>query len=86
MTDTFKCGTSKAEIEGLFAIRMKAARKALGMSQRAFADRFSEGHEFQLDASAVTRIETGQRSVGLAEAVWIANFLNIPVFDESDIA
>lgn len=86
MTTAFKSGTAKAEIEGLFAIRMKAARKALGMSQRTFADRFNAGHEFQLDASAVTRIETGQRSVGLAEAVWIANFLNIPVFDESDVS
>lgn len=86
MTDAFKYGTSKDEIEGLFAIRMKAARKALGMSQRAFAEKFSGCHEFQLDASAVTRIETGQRSVGLAEAVWIAEFLNIPVFDESDVS
>ncbi len=53
-------GTAQAEIEGLFGIRMRAARNALRLSQREFAENFSEDHALQLDPSAVSRIETGQ--------------------------
>lgn len=73
---------TREEIERTFALRMRAARNALGLSQRAFAEGLEAACGAKLDPSAVTRIETGQRPVSLVEAVWIADFLNIPVFDD----
>lgn len=65
--------------EELFADRLRELRQAAGMSQAAFADRLSEVLGRAIYPSAITRIEKGDRSVRLDEAVAAARALDVPL-------
>lgn len=54
---------------------MKEARAALGWTQRELSERLEE-REVKLDASAITRLEKGQREPRLREAIEISEMLD----------
>jgi transcriptional regulator with XRE-family HTH domain len=63
------------EVSRTFAERAKAARLRAGLTQQQVCDRLEEEAEVELDTSAITRIEAGQREPRLGEALAIAQVL-----------
>jgi transcriptional regulator with XRE-family HTH domain len=63
------------EVSRTFAERAKAARLRAGLTQQQLCDRLEEEAEVELDTSAITRIEAGQREPRLGEALAIARVL-----------
>jgi transcriptional regulator with XRE-family HTH domain len=65
--------------EACFAQRLRERREALGWSQTALAEalRAGTGGLLKLDPTAITRIERGNRTVGLNEAVGFATVLGV---------
>lgn len=61
-----------------FGARVAEARKQLQLSQRALSDALAK-EGVVLDSAALSRIETGQRSPKLEEAVAIAEVLSLPL-------
>ncbi|MBT2501414.1 helix-turn-helix domain-containing protein [Curtobacterium sp. ISL-83] len=64
----------------LFGRAVLESRQAREISQRAFAELLTEAG-MPVDASAVSRIEKGTRSVRLTEALTIAQVLNLDLSD-----
>jgi transcriptional regulator with XRE-family HTH domain len=58
---------------------MREERGRLGFSQATLAERVTALLDYKVDGSSVTRIEKGERSVRLAEALAIAEALRIPL-------
>jgi transcriptional regulator with XRE-family HTH domain len=63
------------EVSRTFAERAKAARLRAGLTQQQLCDRLLEETKVDLDTSAITRIEAGQREPRLGEALAIARVL-----------
>lgn len=63
-------------VEQSFGAEVNRFRTMQGMSQRAFAQKLSD-QGMPVDASAVSRIESGARSVRLSEAMTIADVLEV---------
>lgn len=61
-----------------FGRRVAAARKQVELSQRALAELLGK-RGISIDSAAVSRIENGQRSARLEEAVGIAEVLSLPI-------
>lgn len=70
------CRPDPAEI---FARRVREERQRSGLSQAVLAAHVSALLDYKVDGSSVTRIEKGERSVRLPEAVVIAEALGIPL-------
>lgn len=69
--------TSKSETpDEAFGQSVATVRGWANLSQREFANRLTE-RGFRVDASAVSRIESGARSVRLTEALTIADALDV---------
>lgn len=66
--------------EATFARRMREQRREVGMTQVELARRLSEQLGVHVDATAITKIESGARAVRLDEAVYIAQLLNVPIW------
>lgn len=66
----------QAEADKEFGASVASFRKANGLSQRQMADILKE-RGLPVDASAISRIEKGGRSVRLSEALLIADVLNV---------
>ena len=66
--------------EAAFAVRMRDARKEHGMTQAEVSEQVKAVHGVEIDPTGILRIEKGQRSPRLAEAVAIADVLNIPLW------
>lgn len=64
--------------ETVFAQRMREQRTTVGISQAQLAQRLRE-RGVRLDQSALARIESGDRSVRLGEAVAVADALSATV-------
>ncbi|WP_280909305.1 helix-turn-helix transcriptional regulator [Leucobacter exalbidus] len=60
----------------VFARRLREERVRIDMSQAELAQKLSVHYDIKLDASAVARIERGERGVKLDEAVGIAQILD----------
>lgn len=69
----------------LFGQAVVRARQARELSQRAFADKLTTAG-MTVDASAVSRIEKGTRSVRLNEALTIADVLDVDLTELVDAA
>lgn len=67
--------------EAVFAARMRQAREAAGMTQPELADRLHQESGIKLDATAITRMERGNRMIRLNEAVNLSAILNIRLLD-----
>lgn len=65
--------------EGQFAVRMRECRLAAKMSQAELARRLSELMDVHVVATAITKIESGARTVRLDEAVYAAQVLGVPL-------
>ncbi|PFG69112.1 helix-turn-helix protein [Propionibacteriaceae bacterium ES.041] len=63
----------------VFARRLREQRRASRMTQTELARRLSALLGTTLDASAITKIESGDRAVRLDEAVYIAQILEMPL-------
>ena len=63
----------------MFARRLREARQAAGISQTGLARRISERLDGRLDGPTITRIEKGERSVRIEEAVAAAQALDVPL-------
>lgn len=63
-----------------FAGNMRFRRKRIGVSQAAFASALAERGP-RVDATAITRIENGQRRVTLHEALNIADLVGLTVLE-----
>lgn len=68
-------------ISETFAGRVRAARESLGMSQAELAQATSEVLGRTIYASAMARIESGDRSVKLDEAVALSRALEVGLPD-----
>lgn len=62
--------------EYLFGRKVAEIRKELGLSQRKFAEKLSE-NGMSVDASAVSRLEGGDRALPLSEVYTIAEVLGV---------
>ena len=67
------------QVSRTFAERAKAARLRAGLTQQQLCNRLEEEAEVELDTSAITRIEAGQREPRLGEALAIARVLGFPL-------
>lgn len=67
-----------AEIARLFGQGVSFYRVDQGMSQKELSDRLRE-EGLTFDTAAISRVENGNRSVRLAEAIVIASVLNAPL-------
>lgn len=65
--------------EETFACRVRAQRRAAGLTQTALADRVSRLLGTALNATVITKIETAGRMIRLNEAVVIARALEVPL-------
>lgn len=65
--------------ESQFAARMRECRLAAEMSQAELARRLSELMDVRVVATAITKIESGARTVRLDEAVYAAQVLGVPL-------
>lgn len=65
----------------VFARRLHEERKRAGVSQATLADHLSQTLAHDVAASAVSRIETGERAVRLEEAVVMAERIGVPLAD-----
>lgn len=65
----------------VFARRLHEERGRAGVSQAALADHLSRALGRDVAASAVSRIESGERAVRLDEAVLIADRIGVPLPD-----
>lgn len=63
-----------------FGAAVAKTRNALGWSQKTLAEKLSE-RGLQVDATAVSRIESGGRSLRLTDALTIANALDVQLDD-----
>ena len=66
-------------MEGVFARSLRSLRGARKWSQARLAAEVAERRGLNLDPTAITRIERGQRGVSLSEAVAIAAVLGASV-------
>ncbi|BBX89002.1 helix-turn-helix transcriptional regulator [Mycolicibacterium boenickei] len=62
-----------------FGKAVRQRRSAIGVSQRKLSELLLDKTGVKLDASAITRIEKGQRDLKLAEAAAIANVLGVGI-------
>lgn len=65
-------------IDDYFGKSVRAYRTSEKLSQRAFAGRLTSAG-MPVDAAAISRIESGERSVRLQEASVIAGVLGVPL-------
>lgn len=65
-------------VEQTFGAEVARLRSLLDMSQRAFATKLTE-RGMAVDASAVSRIESGARALRLSEALIISDVLNVDI-------
>lgn len=65
----------------VFARRLHEERGRAGVSQAALADHLSRALGRDVAASAVSRLESGERAVRLDEAVLIADRIGVPLPD-----
>ncbi|SMX99195.1 helix-turn-helix domain-containing protein [Brevibacterium linens] len=63
--------------EGSFAARLREERRRRGLSQAEVAERLSARLEVTIDKSALARMERGERSIRLNEAVALAEILQV---------
>ena len=70
-----RSSTVNDEVSRTFAERAKAARRRAGLTQQQLCDRLLKEADVELDTSAITRIEAGQREPRLGEALAIARVL-----------
>lgn len=63
----------------VFARRLRQERIAKGIAQSELARRMSARLGSAIDGSAITRVEKGERSVKLEEAVAAADILAVPL-------
>lgn len=63
----------------MFARRLREERQAAGLTQAAFGELISKRLDATVGGTAVTRIEKGERSVKLEEAVAAAQALGVPL-------
>jgi transcriptional regulator with XRE-family HTH domain len=64
-------------VEAVFASRLRETREAAGLSQARLAALVAKRSGIELDPTAITRIERGQRKIGLEEAQAIASALDV---------
>lgn len=62
-----------------FARRLREERERVGLSQTGLAEQLSERLGDAIYHSAVARMESGQRSVKIDEAVAVADVLRLPL-------
>jgi transcriptional regulator with XRE-family HTH domain len=67
--------------EQVFAAKLKQIRESLGLTQAGVAMIVREQTGIDLDPTAITRIERGQRGIALGEACAIASALGFGVAD-----
>lgn len=67
--------------EQVFAAKLKQIRESLGLTQAGVAMIVKEQTGIDLDPTAITRIERGQRGIALGEACAIASALGFGVAD-----
>jgi len=67
--------------EQTFAARVKERREFLGMSQTQLAQHLRDYQRLDLDGTAITRIERGDRRVRLDEAVAITLVLGLDLYE-----
>jgi transcriptional regulator with XRE-family HTH domain len=65
--------------EELFARRLRDQRRAAGMTQAGLARLLSRLQGSELNTTAITKMESGDRAIRLNEAVYIAHILNLPL-------
>ncbi|GAA4525616.1 hypothetical protein GCM10023160_18800 [Brachybacterium paraconglomeratum] len=65
--------------KAMFARRLREERKAAGLTQVGVGELISRRLGVTIDGTAVTRIERGERSVKLEEAVAAAQALGVPL-------
>jgi transcriptional regulator with XRE-family HTH domain len=65
-------------VDGIFGFLVTSFRNGKGLTQRQFAEKLTE-LGMKVDASAVSRIEKGERSVRLPEAMIIAEALDVEI-------
>jgi transcriptional regulator with XRE-family HTH domain len=70
-----RSSTPDDEVTATFAERAKGARLRSGLTQQQLCQRLAEETGVDLDTSAITRIEAGQREPRLGEALAIARVL-----------
>jgi transcriptional regulator with XRE-family HTH domain len=66
--------------EAMFAATMRDARKEHGMTQAQLSEQLRAEHGVEIDPTGILRIEKGQRSPRLGEAVAIADVLDIQLW------
>jgi cell division inhibitor SepF len=67
------------EVETVFARRLRETREAAGLSQVRLAALLADQAGMELDPTAITRIERGQRGIALREAYSLAHVLGVPL-------
>src|SRR5579859_4458083 len=67
----------QVDAEAVFASRLRDTREAAGLSQARFAALLAEQSGIDLDPTAITRVERGQRRIGLGEAQAMAGVLGV---------
>lgn len=70
--------TNAPDVRSTFASRVRQVREGQGWSQEELARRLSEVG-LRLDPTAITRLERGERSVRVEEAVAVAQTLGVPL-------
>ncbi|OFL67445.1 MULTISPECIES: helix-turn-helix transcriptional regulator [unclassified Brevibacterium] len=65
--------------EELFARRLRDQRRAAGMTQAGLARLLSRLQGSELNTTAITKMESGDRAIRLNEAVYIAHILDLPL-------
>lgn len=67
--------------EAVLADRIRRARETAGMTQPQLAERLYQQSGIKLDPTAITRMERGNRTIRLNEAVHLAAILDIKLLD-----
>ncbi len=70
-------GSGVASAEGALAIQMRAARIAAGMSQADLAEALKIKSGIRIDPTGITRMESGNRTFRLNEALAIQEVLGL---------
>lgn len=70
-------------VEERFGAEVAERRQVMGLSQKALADRLAE-YGLKVDASAISRVETGTRALRISEAIVIAQVLGFSLEDVAD--
>jgi transcriptional regulator with XRE-family HTH domain len=74
---------NEKSVEERFGAEVAQRRQVMGLSQKALADRLSD-YGLRVDASAISRVETGTRALRISEALVIAQALGFSLEDVAD--